>query len=648
MKNLLIVICLVFSVNIAFAQKFGKIDKEAVMSTEHPTHPEAEAAYLVKNTKAYYALQNPPLRLVSEYFKRIKIYSKESNHLADQTIYLTVSGNDNETLRGLKAVVYNMENGKVVKTKLEKDDIFKEESENYNIVRFALPNVKEGSVIDIKYTINSPFLYAFPRHYFQSSYPVETSEYSVIIPEYFSMTPVTTGFFPFKKEEKTSYESGVNSKMFNFIAEGVPPLKDDEYVLNINDYRSSLKYELESIAYPGRTTTNYSSTWKTIGDNLLDTKSFGNQIKSRISKADEIVAHAITLEEKDCIKYIYDHVQSHYSFNNEGGVYCDQTVKKAYDEGVGSIQEINLTLVNLLKKANVDAYPIITRERSDGILNVYYPSLTILDRVFCYVESETGPMFLDASAKFYQAGNLPPSINNIAGLIIKKGESKTIDLPNNNYTSRTRLSNYEIDLEDQMIKGTGNIKLGGYAAVRHRKIGGNDKKQEEEEETDEEDEDDEDVQDDIIDITETSENGDIYSDIKFDFVESKYSGIKFIGDDIFLDGFANFEMGKNPFDEDERRFPVFYYSMPNYYYVSIITIPEGYSVKSLPAALNMVMPNKEAMFLYTASENGDKLYVKVKMKIDQSVFSPEQYLTLKNYYDVIIEKQKEKIILIKS
>lgn len=234
-----------------FGQKFGKIDKKDLAQVEHPQHQDAEVSYLVKNTKCYYKLNRKNYVMVSEHFNRIKIYKKEGLDIADQTIYLYVGDKDAEKINGLKAEVFNIENGKVTKTKLDKKDIFKEKSESYELVKFALPNVQPGSIIDIKYKIVSPFLYSFPKHFFQTKYPVESSNYTVIIPEYFDMTPVATGFIPLNRSESVTFATGQKETEYNFSASSIPPLKEDDYVLNINDYRSSLKYELDKISFPG-------------------------------------------------------------------------------------------------------------------------------------------------------------------------------------------------------------------------------------------------------------------------------------------------------------------------------------------------------------------------------------------------------------
>ena len=77
----------------------------------------------------------------------------------------------------VKGYTYNVVNGKVEKTKLGKDQIFKEDITDFSKrMKVTMPNVKAGSVIEISYTIISK-LWAYLRDWnFQKDIPVLQSE----------------------------------------------------------------------------------------------------------------------------------------------------------------------------------------------------------------------------------------------------------------------------------------------------------------------------------------------------------------------------------------------------------------------------------------------------------------------------------------
>jgi hypothetical protein len=125
---------------------------------------------------------------------QIKIFRKSAFSVADVSIKLYQSGLNKEELRGLKAFTYNMVDGKVVKTKVDNDKIYKANTDNYVNVNFAFPDVKEGSIIEFEYSIVSDFLSNFRGWNFQYSYPARWSQYTYEIPEYFTYRESSRGY----------------------------------------------------------------------------------------------------------------------------------------------------------------------------------------------------------------------------------------------------------------------------------------------------------------------------------------------------------------------------------------------------------------------------------------------------------------------
>jgi hypothetical protein len=134
--------------------------------------------------------------------------------------------NIKEDISLLKGYSYHLDNGKIQKVKLSKQSIFEEKtSDEWTTIKFTMPDVKEGSVIEYQYRIVSDRLSWLRTWEFQKSIPVKWSEYLVEIPEYFNYLKISTGFEPFvineiKEEsfsqtfaglERTYHELGVAS-----------------------------------------------------------------------------------------------------------------------------------------------------------------------------------------------------------------------------------------------------------------------------------------------------------------------------------------------------------------------------------------------------------------------------------------------------
>ena len=96
-------------------------------------------------------------------------------------MYESESGREEKYLI-LKLITYNLENDKMVATKVEKDSKFKStENKRYNIIKFAFPNVKDGSVVEYSYTVLSPFIHEMPKIMIEENVPIIYSEY-VLMP----------------------------------------------------------------------------------------------------------------------------------------------------------------------------------------------------------------------------------------------------------------------------------------------------------------------------------------------------------------------------------------------------------------------------------------------------------------------------------
>ncbi len=78
-----------------------------------------------------------------QYHVKIKILRQDGLKQADIEIPLYKSKSDQETIKDVFASSYNPDKGRVIETKIESKSIFTEKSgENYNIVKFAIPQRK--------------------------------------------------------------------------------------------------------------------------------------------------------------------------------------------------------------------------------------------------------------------------------------------------------------------------------------------------------------------------------------------------------------------------------------------------------------------------------------------------------------------------
>jgi Domain of Unknown Function with PDB structure (DUF3857) len=274
-KNLLIVLVVLLSFA-AFAQqikepksKFGKVSDEEMNMKSYSADPNAAAVILFDKGLVSYTYDNQYGWVqLFEVHKRIKIFKKEAYDYANVSFpYWSKAKID-----GLKGITYNLEGGKIVETKLESDNIFNEElSKNRSVKKFNFPAVKEGSIIEYKYTIRSENAVGIPDWYFQDLIPTVWSEFETIIPDFIDYHKMSQGYTPFHiTEEKQSVSSfnvvyrsetdlktsnstveninvSYNKNTMHFVQANVPALKKEAYTNSPYDYLSRILFEIKNI-----------------------------------------------------------------------------------------------------------------------------------------------------------------------------------------------------------------------------------------------------------------------------------------------------------------------------------------------------------------------------------------------------------------
>ena len=309
---LIILPLLVLSVN---AQKppikFGDVSKQEIEMQEYDLNPDADAVilcdygYLEFNYNLQNGWENRLKRIC-----RIKIFNDDGYNWATEQISLYDDNNVEQSISQIKGCTYNIENGKIIKTKLGKDDIFSEKaSKYYKREKFTLPNVKEGSVIEFSYTITSNYLTILDRWKFQRTIPVKWSEYRVNIPEYFTYLKNSQGFASFHKFETSSRARSINwtenhrgytnlqssnpgsisqhkvnyqDKTFHWIAKDLPELKDENFVGNINNYHLGVDFQLSSYKTFSNKIHNVLTNWEEVNKKfLIDYENFGPNMRKR-------------------------------------------------------------------------------------------------------------------------------------------------------------------------------------------------------------------------------------------------------------------------------------------------------------------------------------------------------------------------------
>lgn len=669
--NLLSVIITMCFLNISVAQdyRFGKVSKEELLQKEHPTDPSANAAVLYREVKTEFQYnQDSGWYMVTDYFERVKIYNKEGFDWANAEINL-YKGEGEDKLLGLRGNTYYLdENGKVQDEKLRKDGIFEEETSKYlTQTKITMPAVREGAVIEYKYTINSPFIFNIDEFRFQETIPIEKVNMVFKTPEYFIYKTHQRGWVPYKVDkvtrersitfrqttrdlrplsgsgipETTTREVKFKEDTYSVDIDNVPALKEEAFVGNLNNYTTALQFEMSYIDFPGSPLKTYATNWEDVSKSIYRVDLFGAELerKNYFEKdLNNILQGVSSSEEK--IGRIFSYVLNKMTWNGYNGYYTNEGVRDAYKKGSGNVADINLMLVAMLRHANLEANPVLVSTKSHGI--PLFPTRNGFNYVIAGVQLPQGILLLDATNKDAEIGVLKSSIQNWKGRVVKKdGTSSWVSLSSMIPAVKSTMIAAEIT-PDLMLTGKNQSRFTGNYAFKYRS--------------------------DFKSLNEDAQRKKIEKDLtpaelanlefenlaspgapvslKYDFEAMDL--VEDVAGKLYFSPMVFLATEETPFKTETRLYPIdFGYPIKDRYIVTI-SLPEGYNVESLPENVVYNLGENQGTYRYLISQAGNKLQLSVEFAINQSYIAAEEYGNLKKFFELLIAKENEKVVLSKA
>ena len=653
--------------------RYGKPDLEELkMKTYLPdTTADAVILYDEGQSEVRYDTSKDAFLLTYDRFVRIKILKQAGTSWGTFKIPIYSFNASKEEIMGINGITFNLDGEKPVKSEMKKDAVFQERENKYwESVKFSLPSVKVGSVIDLRYTLHSPLLWNLQTWIFQYSIPVKWSQYEVVYPEYFNYNQSLMGYHRLNSKDQKTRNESINfttinetsgsgfyqgkigkrqqenhsipyvENLYGYTAKDVPAIKEEPYLTTIENYTTKLKFELSNTDFTkiGGSLKNYTTSWNDIAKELIDDEDFGGQIKpGNFVKETVEKLTAGKANEKDKALAIYDFVQHNLKWDESKTYMPSKPLRKILEEKIGNSAEINLILLTMLQKAGIFADPVILSTRDHGIISPAHATLSDCNYIIVRATIDNKPVLMDATESNLPAGLLPYRCLNGKGVVIKKDLAEEIELVNAPSATNTMAS-----LEIKQGKLTGKIlnKLTGLDAFDFRqevkKTGGPDAQ--------------------FKQLKEKSE-GIEYLNYSYPKIDSLYSdvnkaydvNIESNGDDdasiLYIYPMATKRMTKNPFTTLTREYPVDFGVPYNETYTLNLVIPEGYQVEELPKSKSIVLDDKVGIFTYQIAQMDRRVVLNMRLSILKSLFLPSEYPNLKSFFDLIVAKEAEQIVL---
>lgn len=589
------------------------------------------------------------LELIFEYHTKIKIYNKNGFDAANIVIPTYKDDAREETIRDLKASTFNYVNGNFVETVMDNKAVFVENKSKYTkLTKFTLPNLKEGSIIEYTYKLKSPRLFNFKTWEFQSNLPKVSSEYLVYIPGIYNYNVSLRGYLKLTDQKsEISKEclringANIDCSKISYLIKNVPAFVEEDNMTAPSNFKSAIYFELSDFTNPNGGKTSYTKSWKDVDYELTSDKSFGAQMKRKDLYKD-LIAGIIKDAPDDLqkAKSIFAYIKKKIKWNNYYGIFAEESIKKSLETRSGNIADINFNLIAALSAANLDVEAVILSTRENGTINKLYPIISDFNYVVAKVNIGDKSYLLDASEPLLPFGLLPLRCINDQGRVINlKKASYWIDLK----ASQKAVTSYVLFGKlnrDGKLTGTLTTHSQGYSAFnRRREIKKYGSAEEYVEKIDER-------LPRIKILHQTISNIDSIENALTEVFEVEFT----VNDgsnnnQFYMSPFFINAITKNPFNLNERTYPVDLGSATDERISINITLPEKYELLEKPKNLAIGLPNSGGKYLLNTTLEDNILSFNQVLQFNNAIYEPELYLYLKEFYSKIIQNQKSEYLL---
>lgn len=648
MKNIaLILFFLVFPI-ITYSQekieKFGKIDSYIKNLNRYESDTSAKALIIFDVADVSFKFEpNGRLFVVLNRHQRIKIFNKDASDIATYRInfipdetspYFSIVDNIN-------ASTFNTELGNTIESKLDINSIFENQINPDLFVKiFTLPNIKDGSIIDVMYTVTSAYIFDLFPWEFQYDYPALINQYTIVMPDDFQFNLQVQGNVPAEYIRKGNQRSvGKTATKHSWTAKHIPAFEEEVYISSRNDFIAKFTFSVEFIYLPKFSSEPIINDWKQISRYLNALPSFGASLTDSAYLINYTKAFTdLGYNDLELAKKIYYDLQAKLRVKESKSIFLSRDLKEAFDEKACTQSELNLILVHALRVAGLSADIQLISRLENGVSISSVPLLQKFDYVIAHLVVDDVHYFLDASDPLLPFGMLLPNCyNGLSRVISTKSTGTWFDMDSRIYTDRYKsFSQLELDKKNN-IKGKYSISFDGFYAYLNRSM---------------------------LKYGDEKEYKSIYQSEKFK--EVNVSNFKIENTDdlekslvytfdidfgqendaiLYVQPFKNDGILINPFTKTTRLFPIDYGLKFDIFYVYNLKIPEGYVIDELPESINLTTTDRGMFFLYNSSSSNNSIQIVNRFYIEKAVFDASLYNEIKNLYDQAIAKQAEYIVI---
>ena len=557
-----------------------------------------------------------------------------------------------ERFMDLEATTYNLEDGVVKETKLDESALFTENQGAGRIMKkFTFPNIKEGSIIEFRYTVQSPFWTGLNGWRFQGKYPILWSRYKIIIPPMINYLISKTGYLHFSVDSTymefrhyTIYQpfGGQNVHSGEATAHiwairDCPALKIEPYISSWENCISQIRFYARSVIWSEQNVVNFIKPWNEAINELLNRPNYSDISGSNHWLNDDLKKIIdTTKEDEGIVRKIYAYTRDNIASTGIKGITPSQSIKKTFKEKTGNIADINMLLVAMLRNRGIDADPVILSTKENGKVVESIPLFRQYNYLIVRVQLKDKTLFLDASQNMLGFGMLSDECLNGNARVLNSVDPETVTLSSDSICEKniTHVIIYNDSLNESV--GTYSKCLGNYASLflRNRLVGqGNENY--------------------VSSLLKSYPSEVKISNVVIDSTKEydEPLGIRYdmqlkMGEDetLYLNPLFTEAIKTNPFSAAKRFYPLEMSFKKDDLFILDMEIPKGYKVDELPKSTSIRLNDSDGIFEYLVQDSGGSIQLRSHFMLNKTIFSAEDYNSLRDFYAVVVKKEAEQIV----
>jgi len=513
---------------------------------------------------------------------------------------------------------------------------------------FTLPDVQVGSILEYKYTLRSEYGTLWPPRWTVQSDLFQRKEHFKFVP-YAGTIRMAHGEIGSGLAYTWLLPKGVEVKNprdnYELEVANMPAFIEEEHMPPPQQFKYYVRFYYRKVNGPDQFWKEEGKYWNSDVEKFLGKK---HGIPEAVAA---IVSASDTPEQK--VKKIYAYVAGieNLSFKPQRteqeqkvlGVKDSRGVEDVLRQKSGDRQEVTLLFVAMVRAADIPAYVMYVSDRSEDVFQKTYLSVDQLDALVAIVQIAGKDVFLDPGTKFCPYGITDWKYTGTQGIRqLPGGGTEIAATPLPDYMKALTKRVARLRLNDQgQVDGTLAIGFFGQEALTRRIEGyrtddvGRTKI----------------LEDEVKSWLPSNAQVTITKPPQWDAVEAPLVAEFSISSPMLMSGGKRvllptniFQFSRPPMFAHPNRTQPIYFEYPSREVDDVhIQLPNNLQVESLPANQDV----KLEYALYRASRKQDKNEIDITrdLAIGAFVFGPEEYKSLKSFFDKVKEGDDEQVLL---